>query len=298
MADEQRPIIIKRIKKVSGGGHGGAWKVAYADFVTAMMAFFLLLWLMNATTEEQRSGLADYFSPTSASTSSSSGAGDILGGVSLNTDGAQSSAVTVSIPDQSQTLIKKQDGEGGENQTQSENEEQSFEELMAQREQDFFEEMSENLRQSIQDSPELAELQDQLLIDITEDGMRIQLVDKDNRAMFKPGTADLYGYAEKMIEKVSGVIEKMPNRISISGHTDSSNFAKGADYTNWELSADRANASRRVLLREGVPSDRFAEVLGKADTEPLLPDRPRRAENRRITILLLREAPTLPRGFL
>ena len=297
MADDQRPIIIKRIKKVSGGAHGGAWKVAYADFVTAMMAFFLLLWLMNATTEEQRSGLADYFSPTSASTSSSSGAGDILGGVSLNTDGAQSSAVTVSIPDQSQTLIKKQDGEGGENQSQSE-EEQSFEEMMAQREQDFFEEMSENLRQSIQESPELAELQDQLLIDITEDGMRIQLVDKDNRAMFKPGTAELYGYAEKMIAKVSGVVEKMPNRISISGHTDSSSFAKGADYTNWELSADRANASRRVLLRRGVPSDRFAEVLGKADTEPLLPDRPRRAENRRITILLLREAPTLPRGFL
>ncbi len=271
--------------------------MAYADFVTAMMAFFLLLWLMNATTEEQRSGLADYFSPTSASTSSSSGSGDILGGVSLNTDGAQSSAVTVSIPDQSQTLIKKQDGEGGENQSQSE-EEQSLEEMMAQREQDFFEEMSEKLRQSIQESPELAELQDQLLIDITEDGMRIQLVDKDNRAMFKPGTAELYGYAEKMIAKVSGVVEKMPNRISISGHTDSSNFAKGANYTNWELSADRANSSRRVLLRKGVPSDRFAEVLGKADTEPLLPDRPRRAENRRITILLLREAPTLPRGFL
>ncbi|WP_417317633.1 flagellar motor protein MotB [Emcibacter sp.] len=297
MADEERPIIIKRIKKVSGGAHGGAWKVAYADFVTAMMAFFLLLWLMNATTEEQRSGLADYFSPTSASTSSSSGSGDILGGVSLNTDGAQSSAVTVSIPDQSQTLNKKQDGEGGESVARNE-EEKTLEEIMAEREQEFFEQMSEDLRQSMQESPELAELQDQLLIDITEDGMRIQIVDKDNRAMFKPGTPILYGYAEKMIAKVAGVIEKMPNRISISGHTDSAGFSKGSNYTNWELSADRANASRRVLLRRGVPSDRFAEVQGKADTEPLLPDRPLRSENRRITILLLREAPTLPRGFL
>ena len=128
--------------------------------------------------------------------------------------------------------------------------------------------------------------------------MRIQLVDKDNRAMFKPGTAELYGYAEKMIGNIAGVIEKMPNRISITGHTDATVFRRGSDYTNWELSADRANTSRRVLLSRGVPQDRFAEVLGKAATEPLLPDRPNRPENRRITILLLREAPTLPQNFL
>jgi len=293
MADEVRPIIVKRIKKVSGGHHGGAWKVAYADFVTAMMAFFLLLWLLNAANEEQKSGLAEYFSPTAASTSSSSGSGDILGGVSLNTDGAQASAVSVSIPTPVQKKVEMEEN------TQDA-EEQSYEQLMAEREQDIFEEMAEEIRLSIQESPELSELKDQVLIDITEDGMRIQLVDKDNRAMFKPNTADLYQYAIKALKQIGSSIEKMPNRISIIGHTDAVPFKGGVNgnYTNWELSADRANSSRRVLLTSGVPTDRFAEVMGKAATEPLLPDRPNRPENRRITILLLREAPIVPSSLL
>lgn len=291
MSDEQRPIIIKRIKKVSGGAHGGAWKVAYADFVTAMMAFFMLLWLLNVSSKEQKEGLAEYFSPTAASTSSSTGSGGILGGISLNTDGAQASAVSVSIPDQQVVKHEKDDSSEADK-------EKSLEEMMAQREQDSFESMAEELKASIQENPELAALSDQVLIDITEEGMRIQLVDKDNRAMFKPGTAELYGYSLKLLKQLSGPIQKMPNRISITGHTDSKPFRGREDYSNWELSTDRANTSRRTLSKSRVSSDRFAEVLGKAATEPLLPDHPQRAENRRITILLIREAPILPADMM
>lgn len=290
MADEVRPIIIiKRIKKVSGGAHGGAWKVAYADFVTAMMAFFMLLWLLNSTSQEQKEGLADYFTPTTSSTSSESGAGDILGGTSLNSDGAQSSAVSVSIPT---TTTESKD------QSTESSSEDDFADIAAKKEQDYFEQMAEDLKIAIQESPELAELEDQVLIDITEEGMRIQLVDKDNRAMFRPGTANLYKYAEKVISKIATVVMKMPNRISISGHTDASAFTSRENYSNWELSADRANASRRVLTKSSVTSNRIAEVLGMAATDPLLPDNPLRPENRRITILLLRESPTLPPGFM
>ena len=293
MADQPRPIIIKRIKKVSGGAHGGAWKVAYADFVTAMMAFFMLLWLLNSTTKEQKEGLAEYFTPTTASTSSSSGSGGVLGGVSLNTDGAQASAVTVAIP--TTTTEEKSDGESEQ---REKSEEEKYAELMARKEQNYFEQMSEDLKVAIQRSPELSQLKDQLLIDITEDGLRIQLVGKDNRALFRPATAELYKYAEKMIRKIATIVVKMPNRISITGHTDSVPFTSRANYSNWELSSDRANASRRVLSDSGVESNRIAEVMGKAATEPLLPDRPQRAENRRITILMLRESPTLPASFM
>lgn len=290
MADEARPIIIKRVKKVSGGAHGGAWKVAYADFVTAMMAFFLMLWLLNSTSKEQKEGLADYFTPTVASTSTESGAGDILGGTSLESDGAQSSSVTVSIP----STTTEADTEDEDTEKSSEEE---YAERVAKKEQEYFEKMGEDLKAVIQKSPELAELKNQVLIDITEDGMRIQLVDKDNRAMFRPGSSTLYKYAEKMLTKIASIVVKMPNRLSISGHTDATPFSSRPNYSNWELSADRANASRRVLNNSGVSSNRVAEVLGMASTEPYFPDSPLRAENRRITILLLRESPTLPPNF-
>ncbi len=290
MADEARPIIIKRIKKVSGGAHGGAWKVAYADFVTAMMAFFLMLWLLNSTSKEQKEGLAEYFTPTVASTNAESGAGDILGGVSLNSDGAQDSAVTASIP----TTTTESESTDQDTAQASEDE---FAEQIASKEQDYFEQMAEDLKAAIQESPDLAKLDDQVLIDITEDGMRIQIVDKDKRSMFRPGTDVLYKYAEKMFNKIATVVVKMPNRISISGHTDATPFSGKNNYSNWELSSDRANASRRVLNNSGVSSNRVAEVLGMAATDPLLPDSPKRSENRRITLLLLRESPTLPASF-
>jgi chemotaxis protein MotB len=287
MSDEmqQRPIIIKRIKKISGGGHGGAWKVAYADFVTAMMAFFLLLWLLNSTSKEQKEGLSDYFTPTTAATQSIAGADGVLEGISINSDGTSASAVTAMIPDQ--VVIEKEEVE-------ADTQEESFETAMANREQEAFEDMATELSLSIQDSAEFSELQNQVIIDVTEDGMRIQLVDQDNRAMFRNDTADLYSYAERMIRHIAGKVNDLPNRISISGHTDSKPYRAGANYTNWELSSDRAHSARRVMSGSGVSADRFAEITGKASTEPLLPDRPDRPENRRITILVIREAPTLP----
>ena len=292
MSDEQRPIIIKRIKKVDGGAHGGAWKVAYADFVTAMMAFFLLLWLLNSTSKEQKEGLSDYFTPTVAATQSVAGADGVLEGISINADGSSANAVSAPMPDQ---VVMQQ--EQVEVQTPEQAEEESFETAMANREQEAFEDMATELSLSIQDSVELSELQDQVLIDVTEDGMRIQLVDQDNRSMFRTNTADLYSYAERMLQHIATKVGKLPNRISISGHTDSTPFRAGSSYSNWELSSDRANSARRVLRSEGVSADRFAEITGKASTEPLLPGRPDRPENRRITILVIREAPTLPTNF-
>lgn len=288
MSDEQRPIIIKRIKKVSGGAHGGAWKVAYADFVTAMMAFFLLLWLLNSTSKEQKEGLSDYFTPTVASTQSTSGAGDILSGISINEDGTQASAVTAPMPDQ--VVIQKEEVEVQDPASA----EDSFETAMANREQEAFEDMATELSLSIQDNAEFSELSDQVLIDVTEEGMRIQLIDQDNRSMFRNETSDLYSYAERMLQHIADKVGKLPNRIAITGHTDSTPFRAGSNYSNWELSSDRANTARRVLSFEGVSADRFAEITGKASTEPLLPGRPDRPENRRITILVIREAPTLP----
>ncbi|MCP5382154.1 MAG: flagellar motor protein MotB [Kordiimonadaceae bacterium] len=290
MSDEQqRPIIIKRIKKISGGHHGGAWKVAYADFVTAMMAFFLLLWLLNSTSQEQKEGLSDYFTPTTAATKAVAGADSVLEGVSVNSDGSSSSDITTPMPDE--VVIKKEEVAKRNDEAAEEN---SFEVAMANREQEAFEDMATDLNLSIQDNAELSQLKDQVIVDMTEDGMRIQLVDKDNRSMFRTNTAELYSYAERMLQLIAEKVGKLPNRISIAGHTDSKPYRAGSNYSNWELSSDRANAARRVLLSSGVSTDRFAEITGKAATEPLLPGRPDRPENRRITILVIREAPTLP----
>lgn len=283
MSDEQRPIIIKRIKKVSGGAHGGAWKVAYADFVTAMMAFFLLLWLLNSTTKEQKTGLSEYFAPTVASTQTTSGSGDILDGNALVIDITQSNPITAPIPEQVE--VKKE---------VEVSKEEQLELAMANKEQEAFEDMASEISLSIQQNAEFSELSNQVLIDVTKDGMRIQLVDQDNRSMFRGNTAELYSYAERMLVLIAKKVGKLPNRIAISGHTYSIPFRTGSTYTNWELSSDRANTTRRVLRTSGVSQDRIAEVTGKASTEPLLPDRPNRAENRRVTILIIREAPTLP----
>ncbi len=284
MADEVAPIIIiKKIKKISGGHHGGAWKVAYADFVTAMMAFFLLLWLLGSTDEEKLEGLADYFQPTLATLRTNSGSDGMLGGTSLSTDGSQSSGITaVEIP----STPPPEDSADDE-----------FDSKIAEFEDAQLNAAAEELRQAIQDSADLAEHNDQLIIQQTPDGMRIEIVDKNQRAMFRGGTDELHGYAKAMIEKVAEVIEALPNRVAILGHTDSSTPAGGPDYTNWELSADRANAARRVLSGSDITADRFSEVTGKAATEPIFPDSPLRAENRRITILVLREAPVLAPEF-
>ena len=295
MADNQPPIIIKKIKKGGDHGHhGGAWKIAYADFVTAMMAFFLLLWLLSATTEEQKEGIAEYFAPTFAS-KSSSGSNGVLGGNSITSDnGAQSSgAVVVSIAPSTGNA-----NEATSAQQPATPDDEEINKAIAEREEQMFKDAEKELTQAIQQTPDLKDMADNLIIDRTPEGMRIQIVDQERRSMFASGSAEPLPRTKQILQIVAKVILKLPNRLSIAGHTDATPFAGGrAGYSNWELSSDRANASRRVLREAGVPAPRIAEVKGLADTEPLFPEDPTLPSNRRISITLLREAPVLPPSY-
>ncbi|WP_262695512.1 flagellar motor protein MotB [Kordiimonas aquimaris] len=296
--DEKPRPIIKKIKKVEGGGHhGGAWKVAYADFATAMMAFFMLLWLLNVAPPETLAGLADYFAPTTAAVSGRSGVDAINAPTEDSVGSNPSPAVLISNPGPPQSGPTSGDNEGADSEGGGD---PTIQDVIAEanriREQEdvAFEQMQERLRLAIQQSPTLSELQDQLILEVTEDGMKIQLHDKDRRAMFRKGSDELYNYARDLLSEIGRSVQDLPNRITIQGHTDGGSFTGSNGSTNWELSADRANSARRVLDTSGVTEDRFFEVIGKAGTDPLYPDQPTRTENRRITILVLREAPVVP----
>ncbi len=295
MADAPlQPIIIKKVNKGHGGHHGGAWKIAYADFVTAMMAFFLLLWLLNSVTQEQLEGISNYFAPVTASTSTS-GSGDILGGKTITEEGASESstsrdAVTVDLP-------PPKAGSGGETEAEESGNpdsqpvdpsEEAIEQQRKQIEQEQFEQAKEELEQTIAGIPQMRQLANSLLIDNTPDGLRIQLVDQDGLAMFPSGGADMYLHTKRLLETVAKVILDMPQKLSISGHTDAVPFVSQSGYSNWELSADRANAARRELEHFAVPEERMSQVVGKAATEPLLADDPNNSRNRRLSIILLR----------
>ncbi|WP_421791755.1 flagellar motor protein MotB [Hyphobacterium sp.] len=293
MATDQ-PIIIKKVKKGGDHGHhGGAWKVAYADFVTAMMAFFLLMWLINTTTPEQRRGIADYFAPASVSPSQS-GNGGILAGTALGEEGARAAGTSSVIERLSPDAIRD------ETETPQESPESASAavsaDAMAQarerREQAEFASAEMSLRQSLQDMPELAELTRQLIIEQTPEGLRIQLVDEEGRPMFNPGSVQPNERAVVLLRAVAEIAAELPNRIAVSGHTDAGPSPSDT-YSNWELSADRANAARAILQEGGLSDDRIAEVTGRAGSEPLFPDDPYLAGNRRISILLLREAPVI-----
>lgn len=323
----EQQIIIKKKKKVSGHAHhAGAWKVAYADFVTAMMAFFLLLWLLNVTTDEQRRGIADYFDPRSVARAPS-GSGGVLGGLTVGQPGQLSSPSSPSSPHRSlpgtpypAEYSDDLDEERGEEPTDSlaaeaprrfeyiseEEREgeigefasrgrdgltgQALEAAIAEREQQQFEAAETALRQAIQDMPDLAALADNLVIDQTREGLRIQLVDQENTSMFSRGSAEPLQRTRQLLDLVAQAVTQMPNSISISGHTDATPFATGRQYDNWDLSTDRANQSRRALVEAGVSPDRIATVVGMADTQPMIGEDPYDPRNRRISIVLLREA--------
>jgi chemotaxis protein MotB len=297
-ATNQRPIIIKRIKRGGGRGHhGGAWKVAYADFVTAMMAFFLLMWLINTTSPEQRRGIAEFFAPASVSRVSS-GAGGLLSGTSFAEDGVRnghSAPVTPSSEPQytanasDENPAQSEEVEGGE----AAPNEDSLARARTLRENAEFNRAEISIRQAMQDMPEIAELSRNLIIEQTPEGLKIQIVDQEGRSMFNPGDAQPNERARRLLAAVAGVIAQLPNRITVSGHTDGT--APGGRYaSNFELSAERANSARRVLAANGIPSGRIYEVSGRADSEPLFADDPTLPGNRRIAITLLREAPPLP----
>ncbi|GGL24988.1 MULTISPECIES: flagellar motor protein MotB [Caulobacter] len=294
----EQPIVIKKVKKVVGGGHhGGAWKVAYADFVTAMMAFFLLMWLLNTTSPEQKQGIADYFAPASIS-SSTSGSGGILGGTSLGDDGAKADgkmSVIQQMAPEAPTETDK-DGQSSTSASLDSASEQALRDALAKKEQDSFASAAQSLRQSLQDMPELAELSKQIMIDQTPEGLRIQLIDQDGRSMFKENSREPNDRARILLRAVAKVINQLPNRITISGHTSASAAGKRSD-SDWSLSAERADASRQVLRGAGVDEDRIYQVSGKANSEPLYADDPTLPGNRRISIVLLREKPVLPDGL-
>jgi len=294
----EQPIIIKKVKKVVGGGHhGGAWKVAYADFVTAMMAFFLLMWLLNSTSPEQKQGIADYFAPASIS-STTSGSGGILGGTSLGDDGAKAdgkmSVIQQMAPEAPDDIQK--DGQSSTQASLDSASEQALRDALAKKEQDSFASAAQSLRQSLQDMPELAELSKQIMIDQTPEGMRIQLIDQEGRSMFKENSREPNDRAKILLRAIAKIINQLPNRITVSGHTSSNALGRKSD-SDWSLSAGRADASRIVLHNAGVADDRIYQVSGKANSEPLYADDPTLAGNRRISIVLLREKPVLPDGL-
>jgi chemotaxis protein MotB len=295
MAVGEQPIIIKKVKKGGGGHHGGAWKVAYADFVTAMMAFFLLMWLINTTSPEQKRGIADYFAPASVS-ETTSGAGGILGGAALGNDGSKAAGSSDVIEELAPSSQNPNDGdskEGSKGKTPEEAAAAAMAEAQAKREQAAFASAAQSLRQAMQSMPELAELSKNIIIDETPEGLRIQLVDQEGRAMFNQGSAQPNDRAKVLLRAISKTINQLPNRISIYGHTSAS--AGGAKpESDWALSSARADASRKVLQGAGVDADRVYQVSGKAASEPLYPDDPMLPGNRRIAIVLLREAPVLP----
>ncbi|MGE3477461.1 MAG: flagellar motor protein MotB [Rhodospirillaceae bacterium] len=281
------PIIIKRIKKGGHGHHGGAWKVAYADFVTAMMAFFLLLWLLNAVTEQQLNGVADYFTPIAASTRES-GAGGMLGGQAIGEGASQSqtgSTAAVVLPPPSI-------GSGGSDLTDPAEsarvDEEAIKAAQEAKEQKEFEQVQNQLKQQISGVPDLAPLAASLMVDNTPEGVRIQLMDQDKVDMFEPGSANMYQRSKDLLRQVAQVIRKMPNKVSITGHTDPSTAVDPSGYTNWELSSDRALATRRVLLEGGIDDRQIGKVVGVADREPLDRAQLRSPRNRRVSIVLLR----------
>ncbi len=392
---DKAPIIIKKRKPAHGGAHGGAWKVAYADFVTAMMAFFLLLWLLNVVTSDQKRGISDYFAPSSVSRESS-GSGGVLGGQSLTVKGAMmspSSPLEADVPGAGPPGFASEEGENAENagddsgkhddkSTKSksasdtdmnkkpgETDKQYGERLsqaaeklgipgkaLSERIEDFlrrlyesspsylrqrndenrlqyqkrmdqaahdlnlpgqkpgesladfskrvldavetiqksqeegkqFQQTAADIRQAIQAIPELQELAKNLVIDTTPDGLRIQIIDQEQTAMFAPGGAAMSPQAKELMGMLAKAIGRLPNKLSVSGHTDASPFNRGGR-DNWDLSSERANASRRALVAAGIDESRITNVVGRADKELLIPNDPKSPKNRRIGIVLLRE---------
>ena len=276
MAEKKlQPIIIKRIKKGGHALHGGAWKIAYADFVTAMMAFFLLMWLLGSTAKGELQGIASYFaSPVKVAMQGGDGSGN-------------SSSV---IPGGGNNLAKVY-GQERRADSESKNNPRSIDTIRAERariDAQRIKALQSKIDAMITENPRLNEYRSQIRIDVTPDGLQIQIVDDQNRPMFDSGSAVVKPYMRDILREVGAALAGAENRISLSGHTDAAPYGNGdRGYSNWELSADRANASRRELVAAGMPLDKLARVVGMSSSDLLLPEEPRAAQNRRITITVL-----------
>ena len=274
-SNDKRPIVIKRIKKVAGGHHGGAWKIAYADFVTAMMAFFLLMWLLGSTAKGDLAGISDYFkTPLKVALAGGSGSGDsssIIKGGGKDLTRSEGQVKQGDLPTKKKIINLKA--------AQEEFLRQEIEKLKG---------LKSNIEKAIEANAKLAPFKKQILLDITSEGLRIQIVDEQNRPMFQSGRAELEPYTKEILHEIGSTLNQMPNKVSLSGHTDAQLYSSGGKgYSNWELSADRANASRRELIVGGMGEDKIVRVVGLSSAVLFDKNDPLNPINRRISIIVM-----------
>ena len=316
--DNNQPIIVKRIKKSAAGHHGGAWKIAFADFATAMMAFFLVLWLMSSATPEQKKAIAGYFQDPIGFTESASPYVIDLGGTPTPAPDRTLNPEIQAQPDSTQNKVnpdvqeradpndsnrvapdptqapdqsdKRQPNDAAQQQkdaSQAKMDPSQAEKIAEQVDKERLELLLQELQNKIEQNPELQKFKDQILLEITQDGLRIQIVDAENRPMFDSGSPRLKSYFEDILLAMADTIRQVPNKISISGHTDSARYVGKGDFSNWELSAGRANAARRALEAGGYPDDQVARIVGYAASAPFDREHPLNPINRRIDITVL-----------
>jgi chemotaxis protein MotB len=275
MSEQKAPIIIKRVKKVAAGHHGGAWKIAYADFVTAMMAFFLLMWLLGSTAKGDLQGIAEYFkTPLKVAMQGGAGSGD------------SSSVIKGGGAD-----LTRKTGQIKKGETKAEKKSYNLKAAQAELERiemDNLKQLKRRMELAVDANPTLKQFKRQLLIDITSEGLRIQIVDEQNRPMFNLASAELQPYTKIILHEIGKMLNDVPNRVSLSGHTDATPYANGArGYSNWELSADRANASRRALIAGGMDESKMLRVVGLASSVSFDHAAPHDPVNRRISIIVM-----------
>ncbi len=284
MAETDSSIIIKKVKKGAHGHHGGAWKIAYADFVTAMMAFFLLLWLITAASPEQKEGIADYFSPPNIS-ETTSGSGGVLAGTAHDAHGAKTAT---EAPPEHANLQQAgyTSAQGKEAQTD-----------VRSTEDRAFHSAAVSIKQAWDALPEITTMSDNLLIEETEDGLDIMIVNQDGRPMFAEGSKYPLEHTRAALAAMAPILERLPNQISISGHTAAGQLYGNPRYGTWELSSDRANTTRAILSEFGLSADRFHSVVGRSTEDPYFPNDPRLPANERVKVTVLHTAPPVPMGM-
>lgn len=287
MADDN--IIFKTVKVQEAGAHGGAWKIAYADFVTAMMAFFLLLWLLNATSEEVQDGLANYFQPTLNTTPSTSGSGGIFGGTTVNDPGPIEITTAVAFIDSdsdSQTNLDTGNNASGRNEELSSGDRGL---VNAEAEEQSFTKVKTLIEKSIDElPPELKDLEETITVDVVEEGLRIQIIDNERMESFTKGSAKLTDKARMALRLVAQHVGTLPNKLAITGHTT---LDDGEDVgAVWALSLQRANSARRSLVSRGISEQKTETVVGRGSSEPRNESEVNAPENRRLSIVLIRMA--------
>jgi chemotaxis protein MotB len=277
--EDKRPIVIKRIKKVAAGAHGGAWKIAYADFVTAMMAFFLLMWLLGSTAKGDLKGISEYFkTPLRVALAGGSGSGDsssIIKGGGTDLTKSTGQVKNGDVPSEKKMITIKAATE-------------ELLKLEKDKELEKLKELKKSIENAINSNAKLAQFKSQILLDITSEGLRIQIVDEKNRPMFKTGSSVLEPYTKEILQEIGKTMNQMPNKVSLSGHTDAQPYAadrKG--FSNWDLSADRANASRRELISGGMDEAKVVRVVGLSSAVLFDKSDPFNPINRRISIIVL-----------